>query len=242
MIDGQHVLAVVPARGGSKGIPLKNLRLINGTPLVSLVAPVVAAVTEIDRTVVSTDHDGIAEAAEAAGIPAPFRRPAELSGDRIGNMEVLVHALTTMELRDDVTYDIVVLLQPTSPLRQPEHIAGALRMLLNGNWEAVWTVSETDSKHHPLKQLTLKESGALQFYDPQGDQVTARQALTPTYHRNGVAFAIRRESLLERRTIAAGRTGAFVIDGPQVNIDTEWEIELAEYLLSRSRSNRNALD
>src|SRR5215510_2924652 len=117
MIDGLSVLAVVPARGGSKGIPLKNLRQVAGRSLVARVGDVIAQVPEIDRAVVWTDHAGIAKAAEEAGVAAPFMRPEALSGDFIGDIDVLTHALQSSEEIDRRRYDIVVMLQPTSPLR-----------------------------------------------------------------------------------------------------------------------------
>jgi len=155
MIDGRRVLAVVPARGGSKGIKLKNLREVRGRSLVARTGDVIDAVPEIDRAVVSTDHEEIAAAAQAAGIDAPFRRPESLSGDRIGDFDVLCHALEATEQIDGRTYDIVVMLQPTSPLRTPEQVSRTIRTLVEGGWDSVWTVSETDTKSHPLKQLTL---------------------------------------------------------------------------------------
>ena len=120
---------------------------------------------------------------------------------------MLVDALTTMEHFEDTRYDIVVMLQPTSPLRQPEHVAATIEMLVEGSWDAVWTVSETDSKSHPLKQLIVR-AGRLGYYDPRGAVVVARQQLKPVYHRNGVAYAFTRECLLEQKTIMGARRGA----------------------------------
>ena len=237
MIENQIILAVVPARGGSKGVSLKNLRMVGGQSLVSRVSVVVAQVPEIDRAVVSTDHDGIAGAAEAAGLAAPFRRPESLAGDRIGDLEVLTHALQATEKLDGRKYDIVVMLQPTSPFRKPEQVSACIRMLVKGAWDAVWTVSPTDSKSHPLKQLNVGEEGALDLYDASGAQIISRQQLEPVYHRNGIAYAFTRECLLEQKTIRGKRTGALVIEEPCVNIDTEWDLELAEFLLSRSSSD-----
>ena len=110
MISGKRILAIVPARGGSKGIPLKNLCEVGGKSLVARVGDVIAQLPEIDRSVVSTDHEAIAAAAEAVGILAPFRRPDHLSGDRVGDYDVLLHALNTMEAKDDCCYDIIVML------------------------------------------------------------------------------------------------------------------------------------
>lgn len=232
MLEGRRVLAVVPARGGSKGIPLKNLREVRGRPLVALAGDVARAVPEIDRAVVSTDHDEIARVAEAAGLAAPFRRPEAISGDRIGDWDVLAHALTAMEARDGTTYDIVVMLQPTSPLRRVTDVSGTIRMLVDGGYDAVWSVSPTDTKAHPLKQLVIRD-GAMDYYDPRGAAIIARQQLEPVYHRNGVAYAITRACLLEQNTIKGARTGAYVVEGEHISIDTEWDIALVEFALSR---------
>lgn len=232
MISGRRVLAVVPARGGSKGIPLKNLRPVLGIPMVARVGDVVRSVPAIDRAVVSTDYEEIARVAEAVGIAAPFRRPPEISGDRIGDWDVLTHALRETERIDGVIYDIVIMLQPTSPLRRPEHVQATLTMLVEGNWDAVWTLSETDSKGHPLKQLTVTE-GLVDYYDQAGKSIIARQQLKPVYHRNGIAYAISRDCLLNQGSIKGGRTGGLILEGDFVSIDTEWDIELVEFIMRR---------
>jgi CMP-N,N'-diacetyllegionaminic acid synthase len=232
MIRHLRVLAVVPARGGSKGIPLKNLREVGGRSLLARVGDVMREVPEIDRAVVSTDHEGIARAAEEAGIAAPFRRPEPICGDHIGDIDVLTHALEATEAIDGRRYDIVVMLQPTSPLRSAADVSATLHMLVDGGWDSVWTVSVTDSKAHPLKQLTVT-SGALDYYDQAGAAITARQQLKPVYHRNGIAYAMTRECLLDQRSIKGQRSGAFVVEGEHVSIDTEWDLALVEFLLAR---------
>ena len=233
MIGDRRILAVVPARGGSKGIPLKNLRPVLGVPMVARAGHVAKKLPWLDRAVVSTDHEEIARTAEAAGLAAPFRRPEDLSGDCIGDLEVLVNALEEVERIDRVRYDVVVMLQPTSPLRRPRHVTAAVEMLVEGGWDAVWTVSETDSKAHPLKQLTVAEDGRLGYYDPAGKTIIARQQLKPVYHRNGIAYAITRPCLTAQGTIMGARTAALVIDGPTLSIDTEEDLALAEFLMHR---------
>lgn len=230
MIDGKRVLAVVPARGGSKGIKLKNLRTVRGRPLVALAGDIVRQVPEIDRAVVSTDHEEIAAVAEAAGLAAPFRRPPDISGDRIGDLEVLAHALGECEALDGVRYDIVAMLQPTSPLRTPANVSDAIRMLATGGWDSVVTVSQTDLKAHPLKQFVL-DGPKLGFFDESGRGVIARQQLTPLYHRNGIAYAMTRECIIDQKTIFGRNAGALVIPGHHVSIDTEWDIKMVEYVL-----------
>ncbi len=234
MINGQRILVVCPARGGSKGIPLKNLQPFLGVPLVARVGHLVAEIPGIDRAVVSTDSEAIAVVAKESGLEVPFFRPESLSGDRISDLEVLSHALVEMERLDGVNYDILVMLQPTSPLRRAEHVMDTIEMLINGDWDAVWTVSETDSKDHPLKQLTVSD-GRLDYYDEGGKQIIARQQLVPVYHRNGVAYAIRRDCLLDQKSIKGERTGALVLEGNMVSIDTYWDLELAEYIFNKEQ-------
>jgi CMP-N-acetylneuraminic acid synthetase len=202
-------------------------------PLVGLAGIVAGEVGEIDRSVVSTDHEEIAATAEHYGLAAPFRRPEALSGDRIADLDVLHHALVTMEALDGVTYDVVLMLQPTSPGRRAEHVRAALEKLVRGNFDSVWTVSPTDSKAHPLKQLTVAGDSRLDYYDPRGAEIIARQQLAPVYHRNGIAYAITRECLLEQGSIKGRRAGALVIDELLPNIDTEIDLEWAEFLRNR---------
>ncbi len=240
MIGGLRILAVVPARGGSKGIPFKNLRKVGGVPLVALAGEVAAQCQIIDRAVVSTDSEKIARVAESSGLAAPFRRPEEFSGDRVADWDVLNHALEVMECIDNTTYHIVVMLQPTSPGRTKEHVEATLQKLVMGSFDAVWTVSETDSKHHPLKQLTVDAEGQMTYYDPKGANIIARQQLQPVYHRNGIAYAITRDCITHQKTIKGARTGALIVEGDLPNIDTEVDLEWAEFLINLSNKSADS--
>lgn len=218
--EGRRILVVVPARGGSKGIPLKNLQPVAGRPLVAHVGDLVATLPWVDRAVVSTDHLLIRETAIESGLEAPFLRPEHLSGDRIGDVDVLRHALTATEADDGSFYDIVVMLQPTSPLRRGEHVTATVAKLIREGVDAVWTVSPTDSKSHPLKQLRVDADGRLDYYDPRGAAIIARQQLETVYHRNGVAYALTRACLLDVGSLKGSSAAAVVIDEPMVSIDT----------------------
>ncbi len=241
MIEGRRILVVVPARGGSKGVKLKNLRPLGGIPLVGLVGRLVSKLDYVDRAVVSTDHPDIAAAAVQYGLEAPFMRPESLSGDRIADWDVLHHALTTCEEADHCCYDVVVMLQPTSPFRRPSQVTETIVRLIEGDYDAVWTVSETDSKAHPLKQLVLN-GDRLDYYDPAGAGIIARQQLVPVYHRNGVAYAISRECLVDKKSIKGDKTSYVVVDDLLVNIDTEQDFAYAEYMLQQDRSLVEAID
>jgi CMP-N,N'-diacetyllegionaminic acid synthase len=211
----------------------KNLRPLAGVPLVARVGATALAMPELDRAVVSTDDEEIAAVAEASGLAAPFRRPESLSGDRIGDVDVLTHALLACETLDARRYDIVVMLQPTSPIRSPVQVRTCIDMLLERNLDSVWTVSKTDSKAHPLKQLRVDETGTLSYYDPTGAQIIARQQLTPVFHRNGICYALTRDCLLEQGKIMGARAGAIVTEGHAISIDTQWDLDLAEFMLGR---------
>jgi CMP-N,N'-diacetyllegionaminic acid synthase len=233
VINGKSVLAVVPARGGSKGLPGKNLRRVGGKSLVALAGEVAAEVSMIDRRIVSTDSEEIAEEARKADLDVPFMRPLHLSGCSVADWPVLTHALAAIEQIDRKTYDIIVMLQPTSPLRTAADVFRTIRMLVDGQWDAVWTVSQTDSKAHPLKQLTVQD-GVLDYWEQRGSQIVARQQLEPVYHRNGVAYAITRNCLVAQGTLKGARTGAYIVPGEHVSIDTEWDLELVELLMKRN--------
>ncbi|WP_446008845.1 acylneuraminate cytidylyltransferase family protein [Candidatus Electrothrix sp.] len=230
MYHDKRILAVVPARGGSKGIPLKNIHLLAGKPLIAYTGDVLKHLPEVDRAVVSTDHDGIADLAEQNGIPAPFRRPPDLSGDRVADWDVLLHALQAMEAIDSCIYDIVLMLQPTCPLRTAEHVRKTFEKLIEGHFDSVWTLSPTDSKAHPLKQLILQD-GNIDFYDARGRNIISRQQLEPVYHRNGASYAITRSCILEQRSIMGQNCGFVVIYDALANIDTLDDIRYAEFIM-----------
>lgn len=236
MFEGRRVLVVVPARGGSKGVKLKNLREVGGVPLVARAGHVAKALPYVDRAIVSTDHEGIAKVAEEAGLAVPFLRPEDISGAIISDWQVLIHALTEMERIDATTYDVVIMLQPTSPGRTPEHVTATMEHLIKGGFDAVWTLSETDSKAHPLKQLNISAEGGLSYYDPAGARIIARQQLTPVYHRNGIAYAITRQCLVEQQSIMGAKPGAVVVEGNLPNIDTELDLDWANFLIARGKS------
>ena len=234
MLYGKRIIVIVPARGGSKGIKLKNIRPLKGVPLVALVGKVIKQLDYVDRAVVSTDHPGIAQIAKEAGLDVPFMRPESISGDIVADWDVLHHALLATEEYDNKTYDVIVMLQPTSPFRQPEHVTATIKKLIDGNYDAVWTISKTDSKSHPSKQLILNGE-IVEYYDPvNGPNIIARQQLSPVYHLNGIAYAFTRDCLVKQRTKKGKKTSAVVVNEPIVNIDTEVDFRLAELMISQN--------
>ena len=232
MIDGLSILAVVPARGGSKGVPRKNLRQVAGLSLIGHVARVVGELGWLDAAVLSTDDPDVAEEGRRHGLDAPFRRPPELAGDAAAAAAVWLHAWRYCERRDATRYDVSILLEPTSPCRTAAHVEAATRLLIEREWDSVWTVSLTGASCHPLKQLTVEPGGRLAHFDRGGANVVARQQLSALYHRNGVAYVVTRDCLMRRKTLLGTRAGALPLDEDVVNIDTPLDLRIADLLLS----------
>jgi CMP-N,N'-diacetyllegionaminic acid synthase len=232
MYKNKSVLAIIPARGGSKGIPLKNLEKIQGISLVGRAGQVANKVNEIDRIIISSDNKKIISEAKKYKVDAPFLRPKNLSGNRISDLKVLTHALNKIEKLDNITYDVIVMLQPTSPFRKAEHIKKAILMLVDDNCDSVWTLSKTDSKSHPLKQLTVINKN-IEYYDYKGSKIIARQELSELYHRNGVAYVINRECLINQKSIKGRNSQALIIKEFNISIDTEFDLELSRYLFNK---------
>lgn len=232
MIDGLRVLAVVPARSGSKGIPNKNMRQLAGTSLIGWTGRTLARVPAIDRRVISTDSADYAREAERHGLEAPFLRPRELSGDTAGAIDTLQHALREMEARVGELFDVVLIVEPTSPFRLPSDIELILRRLVSTGADSVVAVSALPTKSHPHKVHTLSH-GRLGFYEDAGRSIVARQQLQELYYRNGVCYALTRRCLVEQRTVFGAHCEAEITTHPVINIDEPWELEWAEFQLGR---------
>ena len=234
MYGESKVLAVVPARGGSKSIPRKNLCRVGGISLLGRAARTARALTWLDRAVVSTDDPEIAEEGVRFGLEAPFLRPEELAGDLATSVDMWRHAWLTCEEHYGTRFDASVLLEPTSPLRRPEDVESTLSALLEGDYLAAATVSRAPAHFTPHKCLTVDQQGFIGFYLEGGARFSVRQKIPGSYYyRNGVCYAVKRETVVDRRQILEERCAAVVIERPLVNIDEPFDLELAEFLLSR---------
>lgn len=234
MPDFGRVLAVVPARGGSKGIPLKNLKPVGGKTLLARTLELALEIPELSEICVSTDHEQIKAAAHEYPSVRVVDRPEELSGDRVADTPVLQHAVTHMESIVGERFDTVVMLQVTSPLRTTEDIYSCLELISSSHCDSVWTVSPTELHYHPLKQLVIGEDSKLSLYDQRGLEIIARQQLEPVFHRNGCCYALRRDFLMEAHSLYSSESNrAVVSEGERVNIDSEPDLVLAERLLNQ---------
>lgn len=235
-----RVLAIVPARGGSKSIPGKNLAPLDGKPLIAHTIDVARSVPEIDRVVVSTDSPEIAAAAGRYGAEAPFLRPAELAGDETPGIDPLIHAAQWLAENEGYCPDYVLCLQPTSPLRSAEDIGKALRVAVERDAEAV--VSVVPVQHHPYWTRRIEPDGRLIDFFPDAPEVVRRQDLPAAYALNGAIYLIRFDVLMQRRTWQTQRTYAVIMPPERsVDIDTPLDLDLAALLLARLKREQGVV-
>jgi CMP-N,N'-diacetyllegionaminic acid synthase len=230
---GYKILAVIPARGGSKGIPRKNLCTVGGVSLVGHAVKAALALEWIDRTILSTDDDEIAAEGQKYGAAAPFRRPVELASDQARSTDMWKHAWLASEDHFEEKYDISILLEPTSPLRRPEDIQTTVRTLIEHDCAATATFSRAPAHFTPHKCLTLDDNGIIGFYHEHGRRFSIRQKIPEYYYRNGICYAVKRHTLLEKEMIIEENCKAVVIERPVVNIDDLHELEYAEFLFQK---------
>ena len=230
-MSNQRLLAIIPARGGSKGLPRKNIRPLLGRPLIEYSVAFAKACPEIDRCIVSTDDEEIASVARNCGGDVPFLRPAELAKDTTPILPVLQHGLREIERLEGRSYDLVLLLQPTSPVRLPEDLKHGLAILRSdGNASAVVSVSEPT--FNPRYVCVEKKDGYLRKLFPTAHQ--RRQDVPPTFRINGLLYLFRRDYILSTSTLFGDGERYLALEVPEeraADIDTLRDFERTELLL-----------
>lgn len=238
---GLKILAVIPARGGSKGLPGKNLRLLKGYPLIYYMVKYALASKYISKVIVSTDDEKIAEIARKNGAEVPFLRPKELAMDTTPLNPVLQHAIAYYD-STDWRADAVISLQPTSPLITPDIIDSAIELLIKTGCDSVVTVS--DIKHgHPYRAKKMHDDGRLENFCTEfdGDKFINRQERPPAYAYNGAIY-LRKREVVENwngKDMGLGQDCRGLVIGHEyaVNIDNEFDLKLAEFLLRERSKN-----
>ena len=226
-------LGVIPARGGSKELPRKNLRLIAGRPLLAYTADAVRGSSRLTRTIVSTDDPEIAAAARELGLEVPFMRPAALAADDTLMLPVLQHALRAMT-DGGFAADAVVLLQPTSPLRRGLHIDAALDLLESSGADSVVSVVEVPHQFNPASVMRLDGDRLAPFLP--GPQALRRQDKPRVFARNGPAVAAVRRRVLESGSLYGDDTRALLMKPEEsIDIDSAADLDYLEFLLARSQ-------
>lgn len=213
------IIAVIPARGGSKGIPRKNLVLLNRRPLIFFSIDAARQARAIDRTWVSTDDAEIAEVSRKSGAEVPFMRPADLADDAAPMLGVLRHALEWHE-KTAGALEAVVLLQPTSPLRQAQHIDEAIVLFRSSGASSVVSVMEVPHQFNPVSVMSLRE-GVLQPFLRAGQPITRRQDKPRVFARNGPAILVCHPDTLKAGELYGPRCVPYVMSANEsLDIDT----------------------
>lgn len=226
-----RVLGLIPARGGSKGIPRKNIRPLGGKPLLAWTIEAARASRLLARVILSTEDEEIAAVGRAWGVEVPFLRPRELAEDDTPTLPVVLHAVEWLEARGEA-YDAVCLLQPTSPFRKPEWIDGCVELLQRERADSAITVRRIPDEFHPFWALLRAEGGWLRFLSGSGIPAR-RQDLPPAYHRDGAVYVVRCDVLKGRQTLYGEKVAGFEVSGVgSVNLDTEPDWNRAEELLA----------
>ncbi len=226
-------LTLVPARGGSKSIPRKNIVPLAGKPLIAWTIEAALSSSRAGRVVVSTDDEEIAATARRYGAETPFVRPSELARDDTPSMPVVIHALGWLRDNDGYTPEVVLLLQPTSPLRTAEDIEGALDIARDRSADSV--VSVTESPAHPFLAKRIGKDGELEDFVPH-PPIERRQDLEPAYALNGAIYVTTVRHLLAHESFYAEPTYAYVMPRERsIDVDDPWDLHLCELILGERR-------
>jgi len=226
------VVGLITARGGSKGVPRKNIQILAGKPLIAWTIEAAIQSQELDRVIVSTDDKEIASIARRFGAEVPFLRPYELALDASSHVDVILHAIDWLAKHEQYTTEYITLLQPTSPFRIAEDIDGAIKFAREKNAKAVIGMMEAPS--HPVCLRGMNEEGLLLELDPEQEESTLRrQVLTKVYAFNGALYVLEVDSFKESKTFRPYQETYGYKMPPERSweIDTEWEFLVASLLM-----------
>jgi N-acylneuraminate cytidylyltransferase len=231
-----YILGAIFARGGSKGVPRKNIRPLAGKPLIAYAIEAALASQLIDRVIVSTDDVEISDVARHYGAEVPFIRPAELAQDDSPEWLAWQHAIRTLEADGERKIRAFVCIPTTSPLRIVEDVDACIRMLLKSDADLVITVKPAERNPY-FNMVTLDEGGYAQLVIPVEEAVHHRQTAPPVFDITTVAYAARPEFVMRASTTFEGRVKAVMVPADRaLDIDTELDFKLAEFLLEQSAS------
>jgi CMP-N-acetylneuraminic acid synthetase len=225
MIKGLKVLAIIPARGGSKGIPRKNLKSVGGKSLLAWTSDEAKHSKYIDRLVLSSEDPEIINESKKIGLDVPFVRPTDLAMDTTPGVDPVIHAIQMLP-----GYDIIILLQLTSPLRTVEDIDGALELMVEKNAPAL--VSVTEANKSPYWMVSITDDGLMKPVINTDLPITRRQDLPKAYSLNGAIFISKPDFLIEKKTYLTPETQVFVMpQNRSIDLDTELDFKILDILL-----------
>jgi len=227
------IIGVIPARGGSKSIPRKNIKILQGKPLVVYTIEEAKKSNYLTHLVVSTEDEEIKNISLKYGAEVPFLRPKELATDDALAIPTVQHAVITVEKIKNIKYNYVIMLQPTTPLRETEDIDKALAMLIEADADGVISVVDVDN-WHPMKMKKFDENSYLIDYKTPPVENPPRQILPKVYMVNGAIYATKRDVFMEKNTFKGEKCLGYIMPPERsVNIDTEIDFLIAEYYLRK---------
>lgn len=227
------VLGLIPARGGSKGVPRKNIRFLNGKPLLGFTAETALRARTLTRVVLSTEDEEIAEVGRNYGLDVPFMRPAELARDATPSLPVIRHALLTLQEEGD-HYDAVCLLQPTNPLRRAEDIDACVELLSETKADCVVSVLPVPHEYNPKWVFWKNGTGQMSLSTGDAEIVARRQELPAAFHRDGSVYVTRCETILISQSLYGEDLRGYEISPEfSANIDTEEDWQKIEQRICR---------
>ena len=236
-----RILGLIPARGGSKGVARKNIRSLDGKPLLQYTTEVALAARALSHVILSTDDDEIAELGRRCGVNVPFMRPAQLALDDTPMLPVVQHALRYLEDQGEV-FDAVCLLQPTNPLRRAEDIDECIRLLESSGADAVVTVLPVPSEYNPHWTYFRDPQNNLSLCLSEATPITRRQDLPRAFHRDGSVYVTRSTVIMKENSLYGKRTVGHEIEPKwSVNIDSPGDWERAEALLATCQRDSQPL-
>jgi CMP-N,N'-diacetyllegionaminic acid synthase len=230
-------IGIIPARGGSKGVLKKNIKLLNNKPLIAYTIEA-ALESKLDLVIVSTDDSEIATVSEKYGATVPFLRPEHLASDSAKSLPVMQHALAFMEEKLGKTFDAVMMLQPTTPHRTFEDINDSIDLLEATNADSVISVVDVEG-HHPARMKFIEEGKLIDPPYCEAYENQPRQELAPMYIRNGAIYLTKREALLADSFKGKDCRALVMPDSRSVNIDSVLDFQLAEFL-TQNQVNESA--
>ncbi|NJW53667.1 acylneuraminate cytidylyltransferase family protein [Salinimicrobium oceani] len=228
------ILGLIPARGGSKGIPKKNIKPLQGKPLFQYTFEAAKDAILLSKLLLSSEDPEIIKVAERMGLEVPFVRPAAMAADDTSSLEVIKHALNFFAQKGE-KFDAFCLLQPTTPFRRKGLIDEAIEKFSSGNFDSLVSVREVPAEYNP-HWVFEEVNGNLKIATGEKDIITRRQELPKAFHRDGAIYLTKTEVLLEQNSLYGKNIGFIDTTGdPYVNIDTPEDWEEAERLLAMIR-------
>lgn len=224
-----NVLTIIPARGGSKGVPRKNIKVINGSPLIAYTIKEAKKSKYIGRIIISTEDEEISNISKEYGGEVPFLRPKELAQDSTPGIDPVIHCMEWLKLNEGYVPDYVCLLQCTSPFRKVKQIDEAIELIVNSNADSLVSVCESEVSPYWMKKI---ENNVMKDFLDGIPVYVRRQDIPTVYRLNGAIYLARTESLLKNRSFNTENTLPFIMDRiSSIDIDDMIDLKFSEFIM-----------